>query len=180
MAYCAASTVAGYSKNILGADKIFTESSCPTITQVTGWMSTGCAILETALQSERYVVPVASTASPVYDWLSELNAKYAAAHVEFYRTNVTLSPGERTRGQVIYQLFIDELKMLLYGVDGKGSDLTLSGLSRTTAGKLYAGGISKADKRMWEEDSDRTVPAFFRQMARFPGTLDPVAGNGAS
>lgn len=175
MPYCTASAVSAYSKNILGPNKIFTDSTCPTIDQVNSWMSSGCSIIETALLSERYTVPVASTAG-VYGWIAELNAMYTASHVEFYRTNVTVSPGERTRAQIIYEMFKDELKALLYGWDGKGNDLTLVGISRTSVGPIYAGGLKKSDKQVWESDADRTTPFFFRGMGRFPGTIDPAAG----
>ena len=179
MAYASASTVSVYCKNLLGPDKIFTESSCPTVTAVNSWLSSGCSVIETVLSGAKYTTPVPVT-SGVYGWVAELNALWAAAHAEMSRTNVTLSPGERTRGSVMYDYFWSELEKLVLGIGGNGNDLTLVGLTRTSVGKLYVGGISYADKNTWESDTDRVKPAFFRQMGRFPGTIDPVAGNGAS
>ena len=179
MAYASASTVAGYTKNLLGPDKIYTESSCPTLNNVESWLSSGCSVIETVLAGAKYSTPVPTT-SGVYGWVSELNALWAAAHAEWSRTNVTLSPGERTRGQVLYDYFWSELEKLILGIGGNGNDLTLVGLTRTSVGKLYVGGISYSDKHTWESDSDRVKPFAFRGMGRFPGTIDPQAGNGAS
>ena len=171
MAYCAASTVAGYTRNLLGPDKIFTESSCPTLNSVESWLSSGCSVIETVLAGAKYSTPVPTT-SGVYGWVSELNALWAAAHAEMSRTNVTLSPGERTRSQVMFEYFWSELEKLILGIGGNGNDLTLVGLTRTSVGKLYVGGISVSDKQIWESDSDRVQPAFFRGMGKFPGTID--------
>ena len=179
MAYCAASTVSGYCRNLLGPDKIFTESSCPTLNSVESWMSSGCSVIETVLSGAKYTTPVPVT-SAVYNWVAELNALWAAAHAEWSRTNVTLSPGERTRGQVLYDYFWSELEKLILGIGGNGNDLTLVGLTRTSVGKLYVGGISYSDKNTWESDTDRVRPSLFKGIGRFPGTIDPVAGNGAS
>ena len=175
MSYASASTVAKYTKNLLGPEKTFTESTCPTAFQVEDWLSSGCAVIETVLAGAKYTVPVASTASPIYNWVVELEAKWGAAHAEMLRTNITLAPGERTRGQVIYDLFWSELEKLVYGLNGKGSDLTFVGLTRTSVGPLYAGGISIADKQSRESNSDRVPPSFFRGLGRFSGTIDPQA-----
>ena len=172
MAYCSASTVVSYcSKNLLGPDRIFTESTCPTLNQVEQYMSSGCAILETVLAGARYTTPVPTTAG-VYGWVGRLNALWAAANAELYRMNTTLGPDERSRGQVLMTYFWDELEKLILGIGGNGNDLTLVGLARTSIGKIYVGGISIDDKQSWESDSDRVKPFAFREMARFPGTID--------
>lgn len=176
MAYATASGVVGYTKNLLGPDKIFTESTCPTLNQVDSWLSSGCSIIETVLSGAKYSTPVPTT-SAVYGWVSELNALWAAAHAEWLRTNVTLSPGERTRGQVLYDYFWSELEKLILGIGGNGNDLTLVGLTRTSVGKLYVGGISYSDKHTWESDSDRVTPRFATGMFDFPGTIKPTANS---
>ena len=173
MAYASASTVSGYCRNLLGPDKIFTESSCPTLNSVDSWLSSGCSVIETVLAGAKYSTPVPTT-SGVYGWVSELNALWAAAHAEMSRTNVTLSPGERTRGSVMYDYFWSELEKLVLGIGGNGNDLTLVGLARTSVGKLYVGGISISDKQTWESDSDRVGPRLFRGIGRFNGTIDPT------
>ncbi len=174
MAYASASGVAAYTRNLLGPDKIYTESSCPTLNSIDGWLSSGCSVIETVLSGAKYTTPVPTTAG-VYGWVSELNALWAAAHAELSRTNVTLSPGERTRGQVMLEYFWSELEKLILGIGGNGNDLTLVGLTRTSVGKLYVGGISVSDKQLWESDTDRVTPRFATGLFSFPGTIKPTA-----
>lgn len=166
MAYASASTVSGLTKNLLGGEPTFTTSTCPTIYEVNQWLSSGCSIIESTLAGCRYTVPVAAGAT-IYDWIVSLNALYAAAYAEMSRSNVTLSPGERTRGQVMLEQFDAQLKRLCEG------DLTNAGLSRATNAQLYAGGISVADKQRQESDDDRVNPRFGRRMFSFPDTIDP-------
>ena len=116
-------------------------------------------------------MPVAG-GTTAYDWLGQLNALYGAAYSEMSRTNVTLGPGERTRGQVYLEQFWAGLGKLCDG------DMTLAGLSRSsTAGILYTGGISITDKEGREDDSDRVKPKFFKGLGSFPGTTTPTAGS---
>ncbi len=176
MAYSSASSVSKLCKNILGPEKNFSFSTCPTITEVDTWLSSGCSIIETVLAAHTYVVPVAS-GTVAYGWLSDLNTLYGAAWVENARTNTTLEPGARSRGQYFLEEFWSQLDRL---VSGKLGDLTLAGLSQISSGTLYAGGISVADKQTAETDSDRVSPRFARDMFRFDGTLDPSTGNTAS
>lgn len=166
MAYASASDVSNHSRNILGNSGSFDASTSPTLTAVNYWLSSGCAIINTKLASCRYSVPAAA-GTVIYDWLSELNAIYAAAHVEMSRTNVTLSSDERTRGQVFLEMFNDQLDMLC------DMDLTGAGLSRVSQGKLYTGGIYTSEKQRIESDTSFVKPRFSRGMNRFPGTIDP-------
>ncbi len=175
MSYSTASGVAAYcSKNLLGPDRLFTESTCPTLNQVEEYLSSGCAIIETVLAGARYATPVPATAG-VYGWVSSLNALWAAAHAELYRMNTTMGPGERGRGQLLYDYFWSELEKLILGIGGNGNDLTLVGLTRTSVGKLYVGGISVSDKQLWESDTDRVTPRFATGLFSFPGTIKPTA-----
>lgn len=167
MSYSTASHVASLTQNILSGASNFSTSSSPTIDAVNNWLSTGCSIIETYLSSKKYEMPVASTAA-VYSWLENLNALYAAGMAEMSRSNVTLGPGERTRGQAMIQQFWDELKLL------SSMDLTTMGVSRLSDGKLYAGGISISDKQTYESNSDRTAPRFHREQFRFSGTIAPT------
>lgn len=167
MAYAAASDVASYTQNILGSENQFNTSTSPVMHRVTQWLSSGCAVLETHLNQKGYSTPVAS-GTVAYDWLRDLNALYAAARVEMSRTNVTLAPGERTRGQVFDEMFHRDLQRFMEG------DLTIAGVTRSTSGKLYAGGISVSDKQIKEANTNRVKPRFGRGMHRFPGVIDPV------
>lgn len=168
MAYCSASAVAGLCRNLLGQEQAFSFSSCPTINDVNQWLSSGCSIIESQLAGFKYTVPV-SNGTAAYDWLAHLNALYGAAYAEMSRTNVTLGPQERTRGQIYLEQFWNQLTML-----GK-TDFTLAGLSRTTYGTLYTGGVSVADKNANEDNIDRVPPRFFRGLGRFSDTIQPTA-----
>ena len=167
MAYASASDVAAWSQNILGGASTFSTSTSPTLTSVNNWLSSGCAVIETALAGEGYSIPPAS-GTRVYDWLTELNSLYTAARVELSRTNITLEPGARTRGQVFDEMFYAQLDRLL------DMDLSGVGLSRATAGKVYAGGISISDKDDRRADTDRVQPRFKRGQFDFPGTIRPT------
>lgn len=167
MPYASASSVAAYTRSLLGEFVTYTNSSCPTRQQVDGWLSSGCSIIEARLSGAGYTVPIAATAG-AYAWISDLNALFAAARAEISRSNVTLGPGERTRGQVFQELFDDGLDSLL------AIDLSSLGVDRASRGSMYVGGTSKADKQTQEADTDRVEPRFARNMFRFPGVLDPT------
>ena len=172
MAYSSASDVAALCQNILSGASNFSNSSSPTADAVSGWLSSGCAVINTYLSGHRYATPVASTAA-VYSWLSNLNSLYSAAEVEMSRTNITLAPGERTRGRVMLEQFWDELRKLV------AMDLTLAGVSRSSVGVMYVGGISEADKETYEDDTDRVTPRFRRGQFDFPGTIRSSGTSGS-
>ena len=109
-------------------------------------------------------VPVASTVR-AYNWVKELNALYATARAELSRTNVTLVPGERTRGQVFLEMFWEDLHSFV------AMNLTSVGVGRTSTAQIYVGGISQTDKDTYDEDSDRVPPRFRRGQFEFPGTV---------
>jgi hypothetical protein len=106
-----------------------------------------------------------------YDMVSDLNALYAAGQAEMSRINVTLSPGERTRGQVFLEQFWKELREIAK------LDLSSLGLSSLVTGGgggiLYSGGISEADKDSIISNTDRVTPRFAKGMHRTSGTLNP-------
>jgi hypothetical protein len=168
MGYGAASGVAAYCRNLLGSQPTWTTSTCPTKHQVDSFLSSGCAVIETTLEGRGYTTPVASTVT-AYGWLTRLEELWGAAHAEFHRTNLTLSPGERTRGQVFYEMFWDEMDRLLK------TDLSQAGVTRsTTGGKIYVGGISRSEKQAIESNSDYMDPRFFRGVIRSPRTRQPT------
>jgi len=102
MAYSSASDVAALTKNILDNETMFSDNSIPTIAEVNGWMSTGCRIIESKINSYGYATP-AGSATNAWGVFQHLNVLYTAAFVEFSRINMTLGPGERTRGQVFWK-----------------------------------------------------------------------------
>lgn len=164
--YCAASDVAILVQNTLGGQSVFSTSTSPTIRAVRAWITSGCAVLDTHLAGAGYSTPVASTAV-AFGMLIRCNALFAAARVEESRTNITLAPKERTRGQTFDEQFGDCAETIT------AMDLTLAGLSRTTTAQVYAAGISKADKLKHEQDTDRVPPRFIRDQFVFPGTIRP-------
>jgi len=169
MAYASASDVASLCRNLRGsAGSIFTTETDPTLASVDVWLISGCAVLETQLAAHGYSTPVASTAA-AYGWMTNLNALYGAARAEMSMTTDGMRVGERTRGQVFEKMFWDELKMMLK------MDLTFAGISRSSTGTLYVGGISETEKDSYESDSDRVDPRFHRGIGAFPGTIRPDA-----
>jgi hypothetical protein len=168
MGYCSASDISSLTKNLLGSSGSFDSSTCPTVAQVNAWITSGCGVIESTLAGAKYSVPVAS-GTAAYDWLRNLNALYGAAWAEMSRTNVTLEPNQRTRGQVFLEEFWSQLEKLTKG------DLTLAGLGRTSQGKLYVGGISISDKQLREGNTDRVPPKFHKGLGSFPGTIEPGA-----
>ncbi len=164
MTYSSASHVSGLCANLLSGASNFSTSSSPTLSAVNNWLSSGCSVIESYLSSYRYTTPVASTAA-AYNWLENLNTLYAAAMAETSRTNITLGPGERTRGRVMLDQFWTELKEMVK------LDLTSMGVTRSSDGALYVGGISIADKETYEDDTDRVAPKFTKGMFDFPGKI---------
>ncbi len=162
--YASASDVASLCRNLLGGQTSFGLSSSPTLTEVNTWLSSGCGIIETRLRG------TISTGTTAYDMAKDLNALFAAGKAEMSRSNVTLQPGERTRGQVFMQMFWDELKAM------SSMDLSALGWSSlvtSTGGKVYAGGISQADKASVASDTDRVDSRFKRGQFRSIETLNP-------
>lgn len=167
MSYSSASSVAALTRNLTG-NKQYSTSTHPTITEVNSWLSSGCAIIESTLAGCDYSVPVTG-GTAAYDWLGQLNTLYAAAWAEMSRSNATLEPNQRTRGQIFLEEFWNQLDKICDG------DLTLVGLSHSSAGRgvIYAGGTERSVKQVWEQDSGRVKPRISRGMFRTPGTLEP-------
>jgi len=168
--YASASNVANYCRNLLGDSASFSSSTSPTLTAVNTWLSSGCSIIESRLSSYGYSIPV-STGTTLYDWISDLNTLYAAARAEMSRINVTLSPGERTRGQVFEEMFWKQLDQW------KSMDLTTTGATNNTSSNsilgqtLWVGGTSVASKDSYKDASDRVKPKFSKGMFNMPGTI---------
>jgi len=159
MAYCSTSDVAAYCSNLITGASDFSASTVPTQAQVTRWLSSGSALIDSALM-QRGFAPVSDSSCTLYQEFSEMNALYGAAKAETARTNVRLAPGERTRGQVFAKEFADWLKEL------QSRDLSRAGLSYSHLG--YVGGVSIADKDTVSSDTDRVSPRFNRDEFKNP------------
>jgi hypothetical protein len=166
MSYGNTAMVAALCKNTLAGAANFSTNTNPTITEVESWLSSGCAIIEARLSSYGYAIP-ASEGTAIYDWLADLNNLFAASKAEMSRVNVTLGPGERTRGQVFYQMFKDGINEI------DSLDLTSMGLSRISDDAIYVGGVSQDTKDTYEDDSDRVKPRFARGQFAFDETIRP-------
>jgi hypothetical protein len=165
MAYASASDVANLCRGLLNSASTFDASTSPTNTAVSVWLSSGCAILEAQLTAWGYTVPV-PTSTIAYNWLQDLNTLFASARAELSRTNLTLQPGERTRGQVFNDMFWKDLGRL------EDRDLTLAGVTRDSTVLVYTGGISVADKDAVVSNTDRVEPRFKREQHRFVVGVD--------
>ncbi len=166
MAYGTTNGTAAMCMNLLDGGTDFTGSTNPTANQVEFWLSSACSVIESNLSSWGYSVPPSRNAG-IYDWLVDLSNLFAASRAELSRTNITVGPGERTRGQVFEQMFWDGLKRL------KDTDLTEVGLSRRSGDKIYVGGTSIDAKDTWDEDTDRVRPRFFRGIFKHPESVYP-------
>lgn len=173
-AYAAASDVAGMCRNLLGPATAFSSSTSPTLATVNTYLSSGCGILESTLQNKGYTVPVA-VGTAARDWLQNLNMLYAAGMSELTRVNITLTPGERTRGQVLLDYFWKQLDKFV------ALDLTTMGVTRgSTKGTLFVGGTSKASKDTYDTATDRVAPRFARGQFTTSGALTPTSNNPTS
>ena len=168
MTYASASDVALYCPEIVGADTEFSDTSAPTRTHVERWLDKGYSVINTRLAGRGYATPVTSSTT-VYDTLVDLEALYAAARAQFARMSSRLAATERAKGQIYMKQFNDELAALL------DSDLSGAGVSRSSTGKLWAGGISKDSKESYEDNTDRVEPRFERDQFRASGAEVPVS-----
>ena len=159
--YASLTDVAALCINLLEGASTFSASTMPTSTSVEVWLDSGAATINAQLASKGYDTPVASTTA-LYTMLVDLNMLYAAARAEMSRINVTLAPGERTRGQVFDAMFWSQLGQIA------DTDLTALGASAvSTRGVIYIGGISDDAKAVYEDDDDRIAPRFTRDKFKF-------------
>ena len=164
--YSSASAVGQHCHNLLGSKRGWDQATCPTLTQVNSFLDDGNSIINSILSSKGYATPVAS-GTDLYGWLGRLESLWGAAQAEFHRTTNSLAPGERTRGQVFYEYFWEEFDKLC------NMDLTIAGGTRLSAGRMFAGGITIADKQAVEQNSNLITPRFFKGVARSQDAVYP-------
>ena len=166
MAYCTSNEVANLCRHLLGNEVGFNTSSSPTLSAVQEWMSSGCAILETALSSRGYSVPVLRS-SGIFDWMSTLNATYAAFQAHRSRISYAVNPGEMTRDMTLEQQFWSDLERMT------GMNLVNIGVPMNGQAKGFIGGVSKASKQTYKDNSDRVKPRFHRGILQPTGISTP-------
>lgn len=165
MAYASASDVYAYTHALIAPATApgFTTTTCPTLAEVTVWLSSGCSVINARLGSLGYgAIP---TTSAAYDLAVAANALYGAWMAERSRVNARVSADERTRADMFKRDFEFHLNQLVE------LDLSRMGVSRVSG--VYMGGISVSDKTSVENNTDRVAPRFKRGMNRNPERLDP-------
>jgi hypothetical protein len=150
--YCTTCAVYSHVYSLVKPASAFDTSTCPSLSDVEQWITTGCAVINTYLAGKGYGVPTSGTA--LHEMLGQANALWAAALAEDSRVSARISADERTRGDRFYRQY----EKLMAMVDRM--DLSRAGLSQTSV--AYAGGISKADVSSVESNSDRVKPRFKR------------------
>ena len=95
MAYAAASDVAALCRNLLGGASAFSATTCPNASQVTAWLSSGCALINSVVKSKGYTAIGAD--SDVYEFATAANAHYAAWQAERSRISARVTNDERTK-----------------------------------------------------------------------------------
>ncbi len=159
MAYSTCVMVAALIPNLLdGASTLdgFAANIRPASSEIRQFMSGGCALIESTIRSMGYTPPGADL--PMYDFLSDIEANYAAWRSELSRSSPRTAKGERSRADDFRKAYEANLRQL------KKMDLGLLGWSmlQSTGRGWYIGGISQADKDTVEDDTDRTKAAFKR------------------
>lgn len=166
MAYASASDVSALTRDLIGSASGFDTGTCPTLTQVNAWLSTGCAVINATIGGYGYgAIPESSAA---YGLAQQANALYAAWMAERSRSSARISTQERTRAE----MFRSDYKMLMETL----SDLNLGRMGVTQTSQVVAGGISQSDKDRVAADSDRVPDRFSRGMFRNQDTLTPGTG----
>lgn len=167
MSYASASDVSLYCPEIVATGAEFEDDTGPTRPQVIGWLDRGYSEINTRLEAAGYSTPV-TTAATAYNAFVDLEALWAAAHVQLARMSSRLGPDERSKAQMYIDWFNDRFEKLL------SKDLTRAGLTRSSAGALFVGGISEASKDAYEDDADRVAPRFKRDQFRAAGAEAPA------
>lgn len=163
MAYASASDVSALTRNLIGSASGYDTSTCPTLAQVNVWLSSGCALIESALASDGY--GTISVTSQAYGLAQLCNALYAAWMAERSRISSRVAVDERTRADMVKKDFEYHLDLL--------RELDLSRMGVTQTGVPYAGGISVSAKNTRQNDTDRVNARFSRGQFRNPYSLDP-------
>ena len=163
MGFCTTCHVYSHVYSLVKPASAFDTSTCPSLSEVEQWITTGCAVISTHLSSMGYGAPAAGTA--IYEMLGQANALWAAALAEDSRISARISADERTRGDRFMLQFTRLMDRVV------GMDLSRAGLSQTSV--AFAGGISKSSKDSYNSDTDRVPSRFVRGQFR-----NPEAGNG--
>lgn len=161
--YASACDVAAWTPMLTRGGSNFTTSTSPTLAQVNRFIQWITSDMHSFFYSEGYSGSAASDAA-MFDQLVMVNALGAAATAELTRVAGTVTVRERTRGQVLWGMYEQQRGLLI------GMDLSQAGFGIDTKSP-YAGGTEVSDKQVDESDTNLTVPRFFREQFRAPGTV---------
>lgn len=158
MAYCTTCDVYGLVPGLVKPASAFDTTTCPTLAQVTTWVTAGSSAIDTQLASNGYgAIPATSSA---YGLAGQANALFGAWFAERSRINARISADERTRADMFKRDYEALMEYLV------GMDLAMAGVPIIRSAQPYAGGISDSDKDTQAADTDRTEPRFTRGMGR--------------
>lgn len=165
MGYCSASDVYALVKNLILPSGSFDSNTCPTLADITSFISAGSAMIDTELADAGYN-PIPATAAP-YGLAAQCNAQFAAWLAEDSRVGATIMAGERTRADFFNKGWQNLLNLL------STRDLSRAGVS-TMGSRAYAGGISISDRQTVSANTDRVKPRFTRGMGHNPAAGVPT------
>ena len=159
MAYSTCAMVAGRIPNLInGASDI--ENTCdakllPASATIVTFMSGGCALIQSKLNSLGYAAPAAG--GVLSDYLGDIEADYAAWRSELARSSPRTAKGERSRADDFRKAYEAALRQL------DKMDLGAVGLTRlSTVAGVWGTGVSISGKETIASDTDRVAPAFKR------------------
>ncbi len=159
MGYCTACDVYAIVKNLILPSGSFDANTCPTINDISSFISSGCSVIETELADAGFTsgIPITSQA---YGMATTINALFAAWLAEDSRLSAMVQAGERTRADVFLKQWQTMLNLL------STRDLSRAGVPAT--GAAYSGGISVSDKQTVSGNIDRVKPRFTRGFGHNP------------
>ena len=165
MPYSETKDVAALCANLINASSDFSTTTLPSKANVEQWLNEGAAIINNRIAQAGFTVPTDPDASVTIE-LRAINTLYGCAMAELARTNIRLSPGERTRSGIFMDDFKKRLELFVK------MDLSSMGFDSQDSNG-YVGGISQSDKETVAGNGDRVPLRFSRGQFRVPGTLVP-------
>ena len=142
----------------------FSTSTRPTLAQVEKFIDRVSGILNIILTNEGFSIPVSQATAKLA--LDDFVVTWTVAYTHSANRAGPFSPEKReVRGELSFRAIMDEAKSF---VKEFSRGLEWLGVTRThrRGEGLYAGGISVTGKDTFEDDTDRVLPAFTRDLQR--------------
>ena len=158
MAFSTCTMVAALIPNILDGASTLDNLGAkirPASSEIRQFMSGGCSLIVAKVNSMGFSPPGAG--GILYDFLSDIEANYAAWRSEMSRSSPRTAKGERSRADTFRKAYEAGLRQLAK------MDLGLLGWARVgSIASKWGTGVSIADKEAIAGDTDRVEPAFTR------------------